>query len=270
MVEEGGHLWNSGMFLMRADKVLAELGRFEPELLERTRTAFEAAAGGAIDRDAFARVPSMPIDKAVMERCAEIAVVPCDPRWSDVGSWQALWEIMDKDAASNAIQGDVLLENSGGNLVKADGRLVALAGVHDLAVVETGDAVLVADKRDSEAIKTLVGRLAAAGRREADLHTRELRPWGSFTVLRRDAGFMVREVTLDAGAAIGPQRHAGRAEHWTVVRGRARVTVDGTETLLEPGGTRSVRADTEHRLENAGDVPLQLIEVRTGEEVDDV
>jgi len=266
MVEGGRHYWNSGMFLMRADTLLSELRDFEPELLEATRTArAEAGPGEAIPAEAYGRIAAMPIDKAVMERSERVAVVPCDPAWSDVGSWQALWEIMPKDEAGNVVVGDAVALGAHDNLVKSEHRLVALAGVRDLAVIETGDAVLVAEKGASEAVKALVGILGEAGRREVDVHARELRPWGSFTVLMHEPGVMVREVVLDPGAALTRQRHDHRDEHWTIVEGRARVELGDTVREIEAGGALHVPRGQPHRLGNGSAAGrLRLIEVQLG------
>lgn len=271
MLDAGDHLWNSGMFLMRADTILAELDRFEPALLAGVRQAFAAitASEQMPDPAIVATLASLPIDKAVMERSSEVVVVPCDPRWSDVGSWHALWELMDKDAGGNVAQGDVIASGSSNNLVKAEHRLVALAGVHDLAVIETADAVLVADRNNSDAVKAVVGLLAKAERREASIHAREVRPWGSFTTLAERPGFRLREVEIDPIAQTTLQRHPGRDERWIVVEGRVLVQVDHAETELAPGESLAVTRGMLHRLSNLGDMPARLIEVQLGEVLDD-
>lgn len=267
MLAAGGHLWNSGMFLMRADAVLGELARFDPVLAKGLAAAHAALpeAGGAVPEPLFAALPSLPIDKAVMERSDRVAVVPCDPGWSDVGSWRALWELMPKDANENTVQGDALLEASSGNLVKAEHRLVALAGVRDLAVVETADAVLVADKGNAEAVKALVGRLSRAGRPEATTHCREVRPWGWFTVLHERPGYRVSEVVLDPGGQMTLQRHARRDEHWIVVEGAAVVTLGEARREVAAGGSIIVPRGSVHRVANPGAEPLRLIEVQFGQ-----
>jgi mannose-1-phosphate guanylyltransferase/mannose-6-phosphate isomerase len=267
MLAAGGHLWNSGMFLMRADAVLGELARYEPELARGLVAAHAAlpVADGAVPEPLYASLPSLPIDKAVMERSQLVAVVPCDPGWSDVGSWRALWELMDKDAEQNAVQGDALLEASSGNLVKAEHRLVALAGVRDLAVIETADAVLVADKGNAEAVKAVVGMLSRAGRPEATTHSREVRPWGWFTVLHERPGYRVSEVVLDPGGQMTLQRHARRDEHWIVVAGTAVVTLGEARQEVVAGGSILVPRGSVHRVANPGAEPLRLIEVQYGQ-----
>lgn len=187
MLAEGGYAWNSGMFLMRASSVLDELARHEPGLLASAEAAFATLRGGTIDPALYAAIMSASIDKAVMERSSRVAVVPCDPGWSDVGSWHMLWELMDKDAEANAVQGDAVLVGSRNNLVRSEKRLVALAGVQGLAVIETADAVLVADRQVGEAIRGVVDALAYASRKEASVHLQETRP-SRDTLLREDVG----------------------------------------------------------------------------------
>ncbi|WP_159713724.1 mannose-1-phosphate guanylyltransferase/mannose-6-phosphate isomerase [Geminicoccus flavidas] len=276
MLAAGGHVWNSGMFLFRADRLLEELGRFEPELLAAVQRAFPADGHGtdgapelAPEAAAWAAVPSVPIDKAVMERSERVVCVPCDPQWSDVGSWQAIWELMDQDARGNATTGDVLLADADDNLVRSERRLVALAGVRDLVVVETADAVLVADRARSEQVKNLVSALTAAGRREAVVHASEIRPWGRLTALADGPGFRVRELMVDPGARLSLQRHPERVEHWVIVAGQASVELDDDVRRLRPGAVVTVPAGAVHRLSNPMDLPLRLIEVALGTDLDD-
>lgn len=272
MLKQGGHVWNSGMFLFRADRLLTELARFEPELVAAAERAF---AEGAMTPEivpqaaAWAEVRSVPIDKAVMERSDRVVCIPCDPQWSDVGSWQAIWELMDQDAQGNAVKGDVLLADAHDNLVRSERRLVALAGVSDLVVVETADAVLVADRAQSEQVKNLVGLLTAAGRREASVHASEVRPWGRLTALALGPGFRVRELAVDPGARLSRQRHAERVEHWVIVEGQASVELDDDVRRLKPGAVVTVPAGAIHRLSNPVDTTLRLIEVALGSDLDD-
>lgn len=256
-----GCLWNSGMFLMRADSVLAELRRHEPALAAGLAAAHAAmvAAGAAMPPEAlFAALPALPIDKAVMERSDRVAVVPCDPGWSDIGSWRALWELSPHDGAGNAASGDVWLDAAGGNLVRAEHRLVALAGVQDLAVVETADAVLVAGKDAAEPLRAIVAALATAGRPEALVHCREAEPWGFRTRLHAAPGLRVTELAIDPGAELV----GGHAAHWVVVAGEAEVTQGGATGRHRHGDAVAVPQGGTWRLRNAGDGALRLVEVR--------
>jgi mannose-1-phosphate guanylyltransferase/mannose-6-phosphate isomerase len=270
LIAAGDCYWNSGIFLFRGDRILAELGAHSPAILEAVERAFAGlseAPGGAFEvpQDAYDAVPAAPIDKAVMERAERIAVLPCDPGWSDLGSWQALWEQLPQDRAGNAVRGQAFLDASSGCLVQAEGRLVACAGVRDLAVIETADAVLVADRRDADAGRRLVALLQQAGRPEASAHAEEQRPWGSFRVLHEGPGFKVKEIVVAPGGRLSLQSHEHRAEHWVVVAGTARVTVDEDVVTLAPNQSVHVPLGARHRMENPGEAPMRLIEVQCGD-----
>jgi len=199
-----------------------------------------------------------------MEHAQRIALVPCDPGWSDLGSWQALWEQQHKDADGNVTRGDVVLDDARDCLVLAERRLVACAGVRDLAVIETDDVVLVTDRRRSEAARALVASLKAAGRSEASAHGEEQRPWGSFRVLHEGPGCKVKEIVVIPGGRLSLQSHRHRAEHWVVVAGTARVTVDDEVLLLEANQSVQIPLGARHRMENPGAEPMHLIEVQCG------
>jgi mannose-1-phosphate guanylyltransferase / mannose-6-phosphate isomerase len=270
LLAEGDCYWNSGIFLFRADRILAELGTHTPAILqavERAYAALREVPGGALEvpEDAYEAVPAAPIDTAVMERAERLAVLPCDPGWSDLGSWQALWERLPQDASGNAVRGQAVLDASENCLVHAEGRLVACAGVRDLAVVETADAVLVTDRRDAEAGRRLVALLQQAGRAEATAHAEEQRPWGSFRVLHEGPGFKVKEIVVVPGGRLSLQSHEHRAEHWVVVAGTARVTVDEDVLMLSPNQSVHVPLGARHRMENPGEEPMRLIEVQCGD-----
>jgi mannose-1-phosphate guanylyltransferase / mannose-6-phosphate isomerase len=270
LLADGDCYWNSGMFLFRADRILAEIGAHAPAILQAVDRAFATLSevpGGAFEvpQDAYEAVPAAPIDKAVMERTERIAVLPCDPGWSDLGSWQALWEQLPQDASGNAVRGQAFLDASAGCLVQAEGRLVACAGVRDLAVIETADAVLVTDRRDADAGRRLVALLQRAGRAEASAHAEEQRPWGSFRVLHEGPGFKVKEIVVAPGGRLSLQSHEHRAEHWVVVAGTARVTVGDEVITLEPNQSVHVPLGARHRMENPGAVPMHLIEVQCGD-----
>lgn len=257
MVEAGGHLWNSGMFLFKAEVMLDELAAHAGEILAATRAAMGPIEDGivALDPDRFRAVPSAPIDKAVMERSASVAVVPCDPGWSDVGSWQAIWEVMPHDPAGNALRGDAVVSRGARNLVRAGDRLVALAGVDDLAVVETADAVLVARRDDADAVKALVEQLTRDGRPETGRHRREPEAWGLTTRLVERPGYVLVELSVDPGAVLEVATPAGVAS-WTVIDGV--VEVDGERHLQ---GALIRAAGRPLRLANPGSGPLRLLQL---------
>jgi mannose-1-phosphate guanylyltransferase/mannose-6-phosphate isomerase len=267
LLAAGDCFWNSGMFLFRADRILEELGIHAPGILEAVQAAFAAlreVPGGAFEvpEALYAAVPAQPIDKAVMERAERIAVVPCDPGWSDLGSWQALWEQLPKDAAGNAVQGDALLDRTESCLVHAAGRLVACAGVRDLAVIETADAILVSDRLDSEAGRRVVALLQKAGRAEATTHLEAQQPWGSCRVLQQGPGFAVNEVVVAPGSRLALGGPDQRATHWVVVAGAARITVNGDARNLAPGQSLDVPAGAETHVDNPGRVAARFVQVQ--------
>jgi mannose-1-phosphate guanylyltransferase/mannose-6-phosphate isomerase len=265
---DGGYVWNSGMFLFRVDSFLREVGQLMPELVEGCREALQGATRDLdflrLAREPFARLPAISIDHAVMERTARAAVVPADMGWSDVGSWAALWANDGKDADGNVLKGDVIARAVRNSYIRADGKLVAAIGVEDVVLVTTGDAVLLCHKDRVEEVKQIVEELEREGRSEAVLHPRVHRPWGSYEGLDKGARFQVKRITVKPGAKLSLQKHGKRAEHWIVVRGRARVTIGERVFILEENQSTYVPLGSVHRLENPGPDALDLIEVQTG------
>jgi mannose-1-phosphate guanylyltransferase/mannose-6-phosphate isomerase len=269
MLAEGGHFWNSGIFLFRADRILEELEAHAPALVsavEDAHAALRDLGDGAFEvpLEPWQAVAAAPIDKAVMERAARIAVVPCDPAWSDLGSWQAVWEQLPKDERGNAVEGDVVLDEASGCLVLSRRRLVAGSGLRDLAIIDTDDALLVADRASGDAVRHLVAALKDAGRPEAAAPAEEQRPWGRFRVLHEGPGVKVKEIVVEPGGRLSLQSHEHRAEHWVVVAGTAKVTVGDEIRTLEPNQSVHIPLGARHRMENPGLVPMHLIEVQCG------
>ncbi|HUJ02813.1 MAG TPA: mannose-1-phosphate guanylyltransferase/mannose-6-phosphate isomerase [Rhizomicrobium sp.] len=264
----GRHLWNSGMFVFRADVLIGEMEEFAPEVLAGARAALAAAKGDLdfvrLDKDAFARAPEISIDYAVMERTKRAAVVPADFGWSDVGSWAALWELAPRDEADNALSGDVLMEDSQGCYVRAEKGVAAVVGVEDLVVVVTGDAVLVAKRDRAQDVKAVVEKLKARGGEMHLNHPKVFRPWGSFESVDRGARHQVKQIVVKPGERLSLQMHHHRAEHWVVVEGVARVTRDDETFLLNENESVFIPQGAKHRLENPGPAPLRLIEVQSG------
>jgi len=267
-LETGEYYWNSGMFLFRASRYLEELRRFQPDMF----AACAAAAAGCsrdgeftrVDAAAFAACPANSIDYAVMEHTGDAAVVELASPWSDLGSWAALWELADKDADGNVCRGDVLQIDSSGNLLRAEHRLLAAVGLRDTVVVETKDAVLVAPRARLEGLKRLVGELAAQARPEEEIHRQVYRPWGSYDSVDAGHRFQVKRILVKPGASLSTQMHHHRAEHWIVVAGTARVTLDGRERLLAENESIYIPIGSVHALANPGKLPLEIIEVQTG------
>ncbi|WP_099864094.1 mannose-1-phosphate guanylyltransferase/mannose-6-phosphate isomerase [Pararhizobium haloflavum] len=267
-VDGGRHFWNSGMFLFRASRYLGELERHRPEMIAACRKALDHAARDLdfvrIDRPAFEACPSDSIDYAVMEKTDDAAMVPLDAGWSDIGSWSALWDVSEKDASGNAFAGDVLSSGASNTLVRADQRLVAVVGTHDLVVIETKDALLVAHKDRVQDVKNIVSQIKDQGRQEHFNHREIYRPWGHYDTVDGGSRDAVRRITVKPGARLATQMHNHRAEHWIVVSGTAAVTKGDQVITLRENESTYIAAGEIHGLENRGSVPLEIIEVQTG------
>jgi len=268
LIESGRHSWNSGMFLFGARAYLEELARCEPELAEACRAAAQAtAADGAlrkIDRAAFERCRSISVDHAVLERTGLAAVVPARFRWSDIGSWDALWDRGAKDDEGNECHGDVQLHDVAGSYIRSDKRLVVGIGLEDLVVVDTPDALLVARRGETQRVREAVEQLKGAGRSEHKTHRLMHRPWGCYEDIDAGDRFRVKRIVVDPGQKLSLQFHHHRAEHWIIVSGTARVTRGDEVVLLTENQSIYIELGQRHRLENPGKVPLKLIEVQTG------
>lgn len=266
-LDAGDYLWNSGMFLFRASAYIEALGELQPDMLLSCRAALEKGQQDLdflrLDASAFAHCPSDSIDYAVMEKTDRAAVVPLDAGWSDVGSWSALWELADKDSQGNACQGKVLALDSRNCYLRGE-RLLATLGVEDLVVVETPDAVLVADRHRVQDIKQLIARLKQDGHGEHEQHRKVQRPWGSYDSIDASERFQVKRISVKPGAALSLQMHHHRAEHWIVVTGTARVTCGDKVFLLTENESTYIPMGETHRLENPGMIPVELIEVQSG------
>lgn len=267
-LDDGRYLWNSGIFLFRADRMISEIEALAPDIW---RQAVAALSGGnrdmdflRLEREAFEACPSESIDYAIMEHTKDAVVVPADIGWSDVGSWTSLWDIGDKDGQGNVLTGDVMVQDTANTFVRAESRLVATVGVDDLIVVETGDAVLVAHRDKVQDVKAIVGRLKSEGRAEPDIHSRVYRPWGFYEGLATDERHQVKHLMVKPGASISLQLHHHRAEHWVVVGGTAKVTLGEETHLLSENESVYIPIGAKHRLENPGKMPLSIIEVQSG------
>ena len=273
-VASGRYLWNSGIFAVRASVWLDAIGSFRREIFAACERAYrQGKRDGAflrVDPHTFAACPADSIDYAVMERITaepsplQALVVPLAAGWSDVGAWDALWTIEDKDAAGNAVRGDVHLADTRNALILAQHRMVACVGMDDVVVIETPDAVLVAKKESAQAIGKLVSALKAAGREECLVHRKVHRPWGTYDGIERGERFQVKRIVVEPGATLSLQMHYHRAEHWVVVRGTARVTRGEETFLLTENESTYIPPGTKHRLENPGKLPLEIIEVQSG------
>jgi mannose-1-phosphate guanylyltransferase/mannose-6-phosphate isomerase len=271
---EGQHFWNSGMFVVRASVWLAAIERCRADIAAATRAAWQARSLDAAfvrpGREAFAAIPPESIDYAVMEPVAaepgdfSLRMVPLAAGWNDLGAWEAVWQVSEKDAAGNASHGDVLLRDSRNSLVHAASRLVGVVGLDNVVVVETPDAVLVTDRSRSQEVRQIVAELDRTGRSEQTLHRQVHRPWGWYDSIDAGERFQVKRIQVKPGASLSLQMHHHRAEHWIVVSGTAEVTCGDKVILLSENQSTYIPLGEKHRLSNPGKVPLEIIEVQSG------
>ena len=273
-VADGGYFWNSGMFVLRASTWLDALARWRADIFAASEVAFRTARADAaflrFDAAAFAAIPAESIDYAVMEPASRagsgsaIRMVPLDAGWSDLGAWDAVWQTGERDGDGNATRGDALVRDSRNTLVHATSRLVGVIGLDDVTVVETADAVLVAHRSKSPAVKEMVAALASSGRSEASTHRRVHRPWGWYESVDQGPRFQVKRILVKPGARLSLQMHHHRAEHWIVVSGTAEVTNGTSVSVLSENQSTYIPLGQTHRLANPGKMPLEIIEVQSG------
>jgi len=269
---EGGYYWNAGMFVLKASVWLQAIECFRPDIAATTRAAWaQRSSDAAFVRPGtaeFSNIPSDSVDYAVMERCPgsrfPVRMTPLDAGWSDLGAWDAVWNVLPKDQNGNAHSGDVLAADCRNTLVHATGRLVALVGVQNLVVVETSDAVLVADKSHSQDVKHIVNALQQQRREEHTLHRKVHRPWGWFDSIDEGKRFKVKRIQVRPGASLSLQKHHYRSEHWVVVKGTAEITCGDKKLLLTENQSTYIPLGEVHRLANPGTIPLEIIEVQSG------
>ena len=267
-LKDGTYYWNSGIFVLNARVLIDEMTRLNPEIVVAATAALANAKPDLgftrLDGEAFAAAPNISIDYAVMEKTREAAMLPIDVGWNDVGSWSSLWDIAPHDDAGNFVQGEAVLTDTRGSYIHSGKALVATIGVENLVIVDTPDALLVADRARAQDVSKLVATLRATGRREHEQHLRNLRPWGYFETLSLADRFQVKLLHVKPGAKLSMQMHHHRSEHWVVVQGTARVMIDGREQLVRENESVYIQATQWHRLENPGKVGLELIEVQLG------
>ena len=267
-LRSGDYYWNSGMFVFSAQRLIEEIELHQPAMLQRCRDALQRGVKDLdffrLDEGNFSQCANLSIDYAVMEKTSQAYMVPFTAQWSDVGSWQALWEVGDKDEHENVFFGDVIAEQSQGCYVSCEGRLVALVGVKDLVVVETADSVLVAHKDSSQDVKKIVDALKAGSRSEYLSHREVHRPWGSYDLVDTGNRYQVKRITVKPGASLSLQMHHHRAEHWVVVAGTAQIQKGEQKQILTENQSAYIPLGEKHRLSNPGLVPLHLIEIASG------
>ena len=273
-LDSGEYYWNSGMFMFKASQYIEELRRHSPAILEACQNAMSKTQADLefvrINREAFEACPSDSIDYAVMEPVCSVngsnnlVVVPMDAGWSDVGSWSALWDVSEKDDNNNAHKGDVIAVTSTNNYVYSENKLIATVGVNNLVIVETKDAILVADKSQVQDVKAIVQQLKKSKRSEYKIHREVYRPWGKYDSIDFGARDQVKRITVNPGQKLSIQKHFHRSEHWIVVAGTASVTNGDEVILVTEDQSTYIPLGTIHALENPGKIPLEMIEVQTG------
>lgn len=272
-VESGGYFWNSGMFMMKASVWIEQLTKYQPKMFGACEAAYKEGVNDLdffrADQNSFEQCPSDSIDYAVMEKVSASgeglgAVVPLDAGWSDVGAWSSLWEVGQQDSKGNVIKGDVKTHDTDDCLLHAEHRLLSAVGIKDLVVVETADAVLVADKNKAQDVKKIVEWLKEQGREERLVHRQVYRPWGSYEGVTAGDRFQVKRIIVNPGASLSLQMHHHRAEHWIVVKGTAKVTREDEVFIISENESTYIPLGAKHRLENPGAVPLEIIEVQSG------
>ena len=264
----GDRFWNSGIFVLNARTYLDEVKRLHPEILHAARTALAGAKEDLgflrLDKSGFAAAPNISVDYAVMEKTAAAAVLPLDVGWNDVGSWSSLWDIAPRDAKGNFVKGDAVLEDTSDCYIHSEKAIVSTIGIKDLVIVDTPDALLVADKNRTQDVSKIVQRLRQLNRKEQEQHLRNYRPWGYFETLNIGPRFQVKLLHVKPGGMLSMQMHHHRSEHWIVVQGTARVVIGEREQLVRENESVYIIATQWHRLENPGKVPVEIIEVQIG------
>ena len=267
-VDSGEYYWNSGMFAFMAKSYLDELEKFNPEMLAACRKAYAGAKVDMdffrLDKESFSACPADSIDYAVMEQTDKAVMIPLDANWNDVGSWSALWEVVEKDQFGNAIKGDVLTFDTSNSFLYAQNKLVAAVGVQGLVVVETDDAVMVAPKDRVQEVKEVVAQLKKLNRSEAENHRKVYRPWGHYDSVDIGERHQTKRIVVKPRAKLSLQKHHHRAEHWIVVKGTALVTKGEEKILLSENESIYIPLGTVHSLENPGVIPLEMVEVQSG------
>ena len=279
-LEDGNYLWNSGMFVLRASTWLAALKEFRADIFSATETAWVARTTDQAgttefdatfvrpDKEVFKTIPAQSIDYAVIERCSgsdfKVKMVELDAGWNDLGAWDAVWQVGRRDDNGNVTTGDVIISNSRNSVIHSSGRLVSAVGVDNLIIVETADAILVADRKNSQEVKQIVSQLESQNREEKNLHRKVARPWGWYDSVDEGERFKVKRIQVKPGASLSLQMHHHRAEHWIVVKGTAEITNGDQVIMLTENQSTYIPQGQTHRLANPGQSPLEIIEVQSG------
>ncbi len=260
-IQEGNYYWNSGMFAFSIGTMIEEFAKYAPEI----KTMLDLSFDDLLEK--FDQMPDISLDYAIAERSDRIAVLPMDIYWNDIGSWDSLYDVVEKDAKGNVKMGDILTIDTRDTLVISNKRLISTIGLEDCLIIDTDDAVLIAKKGETQKVREIVNSLNAKNRKEALEHLTTFRPWGSYTVLEEGERYKIKRIVVNPGERLSLQMHYHRSEHWVVVKGAAKVTIGDKEVNIHENESVYVPKSTRHRLENPGKVPLEIIEVQNGEYV---
>jgi mannose-1-phosphate guanylyltransferase/mannose-6-phosphate isomerase len=262
----GNYYWNSGMFAFSIQTMIDELRKYAPAIREMLGRSFDEM------NDQFHKMPEISIDYAVMEKSDRVALLPLDLYWNDIGSWDSLHDILSRDENGNAVVGDVVSIDTRNCLIFGEKRLLSTIGLEDCLVVETSDAVLIARKGETWKVREIVNKLKENERKEASEHVTTYRPWGSYTILQQGPRYKIKHVVVSPGEKLSLQKHSHRSEHWVVVKGTAKIVIGNEEIFVHENESAYVPQSTLHRLENEGEIPVEIIEVQNGEylEEDDI
>jgi len=260
-MKEGSYYWNSGMFAFSIGTIMDELGKCEPRIGGMLEKSFGDMLSG------FAQMPDISIDYAVMEKSDRVVVIPADIYWNDIGSWDSLFDVLEKDEGSNARIGEVITIDTKDTMIIGDKRLITTIGLEGCLIAETGDAVLIAKRGHSQKVKDLIIKMKADNRKEVSEHLTTYRPWGSYTTLEEGPRYKIKRIVVNPGEKLSLQKHLHRSEHWVVIKGTAKVIIDAKEILIHENESAYVPKSTLHMLENQDKVPLEIIEVQNGEYV---
>jgi mannose-1-phosphate guanylyltransferase/mannose-6-phosphate isomerase len=266
-LRNGKYLWNSGMFAFSIKTIMETFKTYAPDIYEPLEDV--DLKNKKLLKEALTNVPSISIDYAIMEKADNVVTIPLDIEWSDIGSWQAFYELYEKDKEGNVVIGDILTKDVKNSLIIGDKRLIACAGLENLLVVGTDDAVLVTSKEKAQKVKNIVGTLNKNGRKEALEHKTAYRPWGEYTVLDTGERFRIKRITVNPKESLSLQMHHHRTEHWVVIKGMAKIRIGDKELFIHEGESTFVPKSTLHKLENPGKIPLEIIEVQNGEYVEE-
>ncbi len=263
-LKSGDYLWNSGMFTFRIDAIMEEFSEHMPDM----RIALEGMSYNEFLEN-FPQLPSISIDYGIMEKSTRTVTLPLDIYWNDIGSWDSIFELLEKDEKGNVRKGDVITVDTRNTMIMGNRRLIATIGLEDCLIVETDDAVLISRKGEAQQVRKVFRQLQEEGRTEADEHLTIYRPWGSYTILEKGPRYKIKRIVVNPGEKLSLQKHYHRSEHWVVVKGTARVTIGEKEVFIHENESAFVPKSTLHRLENPGRVPLEIIEVQNGEYVEE-